>query len=68
MNSKQKFETANEATVVANVVQNDAPKRATRVEVDKSAQVLKIFGRDQQLLAMYPVTVGSTKNRHRVAD
>ncbi|MGA7390559.1 MAG: L,D-transpeptidase family protein [Pseudolabrys sp.] len=61
LNPKQKFETANEATVVANVVQNDAPNRATRVEVDKSAQVLKIFGRDQQLLAMYPVTVGSTE-------
>ena len=61
LNSKQKFETANETIVVANVVQNDASKRAARVEVDKSAQVLKIFGRDQQLLAVYPVTVGSTE-------
>jgi lipoprotein-anchoring transpeptidase ErfK/SrfK len=61
LNPKQKFETANETTVVANVMQNDAPKRAARVEVDKSAQVLKVFGRDQQLLAIYPVTVGSTE-------
>lgn len=61
LNSKQKFETANETIVVANVVQNDASKRAARVEVDKSAQVLKVFGRDQQLLAVYPVTVGSTE-------
>lgn len=61
LNSKQKFETANETIVVANVVQNDAPKRAARVEVDKSAQALKVFGRDQQLLAVYPVTVGSTE-------
>jgi lipoprotein-anchoring transpeptidase ErfK/SrfK len=61
LNSKQKFETANETIVVANVVQNDASKRAARVEVDKSAQVLKVFGRDQQLLAVYPVTVGSAE-------
>ena len=61
LNAKQKFETANETIMVANVEQNDAPKKATRVEVDKSAQVLKVFGRDQQLLAIYPVTVGSTE-------
>jgi lipoprotein-anchoring transpeptidase ErfK/SrfK len=61
LNPKQKFETANETIMVTNVEQNDAPKKATRIEVDKSAQVLKVFGRDQQLLAIYPVTVGSTE-------
>ena len=60
LNPKQTFETANEI-VVANVGLADAPEKATRVEVDKSAQVLKIFGRDQRLLASYPATVGSTE-------
>jgi lipoprotein-anchoring transpeptidase ErfK/SrfK len=59
LNPRQKFETANEEIVIANIVENDVPERATRVEVDKSAQVLKVFGRDQRLLAMYPATVGS---------
>jgi lipoprotein-anchoring transpeptidase ErfK/SrfK len=61
LNPKQKFDTANETIIVANIVENGAPERAARVEVDKNAQVLKLFGRDQQLLATYPVTVGSTE-------
>ena len=61
LNPKQKFDTANETIIVANIVENGAPERAARVEVDKNAQVLKLFGRDQQLLATYPATVGSTE-------
>ena len=61
LNPKQKFDTANETIVVANIPENDAPERATRVEVDKNTQILKLFGRDQQLLATYPATVGSTE-------
>jgi lipoprotein-anchoring transpeptidase ErfK/SrfK len=33
--------------------------KVKRVEVDKSAQMLKAFGRSDDLLAVYPVTVGS---------
>jgi len=61
LNPKQKFDTANETIIVADVAKNVAPERATRVEVDKDAQILKLFGRDQQLLATYPATVGSTE-------
>ncbi|MGA7099073.1 MAG: L,D-transpeptidase family protein [Pseudolabrys sp.] len=61
LNPKQKFVSANETIIVADVAGNDAPERAARVEVDKNAQVLKLFGRDQQLLATYPATVGSTE-------
>jgi lipoprotein-anchoring transpeptidase ErfK/SrfK len=61
LNPRQKFETANDRIVVANIAVNGTPERATRVEVDKSAQVLKVFGRDQRLLAIYPITVGSTE-------
>jgi lipoprotein-anchoring transpeptidase ErfK/SrfK len=61
LNPKQKFDTANETIIVANMIENGAPERATRVEVDKNAQILKLFGRDQQLFATYPATVGSTE-------
>jgi len=61
LNPKQKFDIANETIIVANIAENGAPERATRVEVDKNAQILKLFGRDQQLLATYPATVGSTE-------
>ena len=61
LNPKRKFDTANETIIIPNIAENDAPERATRVEVDKNAQVLKLFGRDQQLLATYPATVGSTE-------
>ena len=61
LNPRLKFETANESIVVANVLLKDVPERATRVEVDKSAQLLKVFGRERQLLGVYPVTVGSTE-------
>ena len=61
LNAKQKFDTANETIIVANIAENAAPEKATRVEVDKNAQILKLFGRDQQLLATYPATVGSTE-------
>ena len=61
LNPKLKFDTANETIIVAKIAENGAPERATRVEVDKNAQILKLFGRDQQLLATYPATVGSTE-------
>ena len=35
LNPKQKFDTANETIIVADVAKNVAPERATRVEVDK---------------------------------
>jgi len=61
LNPKLKFDTANETIIVAKIAENGAPERATRLEVDKNAQILKLFGRDQQLLATYPATVGSTE-------
>jgi len=35
------------------------PARATRIEVDKTAKVLRVFDRSQRLLAVYPATIGS---------
>jgi lipoprotein-anchoring transpeptidase ErfK/SrfK len=61
LNRGQVFAAANQTIVVSNIAANDVSEKATRIEVDKSAKVLKVFGRDQQLLAMYPVTVGSSE-------
>ena len=61
LNPKQKFEAPGERIVVANVGSPRLPEKAARIEIDKTAQVLKLFGRDQQLLATYPATVGSVE-------
>src|SRR5262245_6661808 len=45
LNPKQKFDTAGETIVVANVTSDDFPEKAARIEVDKTAQVLKLLGR-----------------------
>ena len=60
-NPGQKFETAGETIVVANVSSGDLPQKAVRIEVDKSAQTLKAFDRDHKLVAFYPVTAGSVE-------
>jgi len=53
------FDTAGHKIVVANVAKGELPARATRIEVDKSAKVLRVFGGNQRLLAVYPATLGS---------
>ena len=63
LNPKQRFEKAGERIVVANVGPAQLSEKAARIEVDKSAQVLKLFARDQRLLATYPATVGSVERR-----
>src|SRR5215467_175493 len=61
LNPAEKFDTAGHKIVVANVATADLPARVTRIEVDKSAKVVKAFGRDQRLLAVYPATIGSAE-------
>src|SRR5215510_8149729 len=46
LNPKRKFETSGERIVVANVSPAALPEKAVRIEVDKTAQVLKLFARD----------------------
>jgi lipoprotein-anchoring transpeptidase ErfK/SrfK len=59
LNPGQKFDAAGQKIIVANVKTGDLPAKATRIEVDKSAKILKVFGGNQRLLAVYPATVGS---------
>jgi lipoprotein-anchoring transpeptidase ErfK/SrfK len=61
LNRGEKFETAGDKIVVANVAADDLPQKAGRIEVDKNSQVLKVFGTDEKLLAVYPATVGSAE-------
>jgi lipoprotein-anchoring transpeptidase ErfK/SrfK len=59
LNPGKRFDTAGHTIVVVNVATGDLPAKATRVEVDKSAKVLKVFGGNEKLLAVYPATIGS---------
>jgi lipoprotein-anchoring transpeptidase ErfK/SrfK len=59
LNPGKKLDTTGQKIVVPNVAMDDLPARAARIEVDKSAKVLKVFGGNQRLLAVYPATVGS---------
>ena len=61
LNPGQKFDTPGDTIMVANVATGDLPEKAARIEIDKTAQTLKVFGKSQTLLAVYPVTVGSTE-------
>jgi lipoprotein-anchoring transpeptidase ErfK/SrfK len=61
LNPGEKFDTAGHKIVVTNVATGDLRARVTRIEVDKSSKVVKAFGRDQRLLAVYPATIGSAE-------
>jgi lipoprotein-anchoring transpeptidase ErfK/SrfK len=59
LNPGQKFDKPGDSIVVANVGSGELPEKATRLEVDKATQTLKVFGKSDKPLAVYPVTVGS---------
>ena len=62
LNPGETFETAGRSIVVADIA--DAVKQqesVSRIEVDKTRQTLKVFGREDQILGFYPATVGSTE-------
>jgi lipoprotein-anchoring transpeptidase ErfK/SrfK len=61
LNPGQTFEKAGETIIVADVTRQPLPKKIARLEIDKTAQTLKAFDRDQNLVAFYPVTAGSTE-------
>jgi lipoprotein-anchoring transpeptidase ErfK/SrfK len=61
LNPKKNFDTAGDTIVVANVANDELPEKIARIVIDKDAQTLKAFGESHKLLAVYPVTVGSTE-------
>ncbi|HSK31136.1 MAG TPA: L,D-transpeptidase family protein [Candidatus Limnocylindria bacterium] len=62
LNPGQKFDSFGDTIVIANVRNGNLPGKVARIEVDKSAQTLRAFGRDKRLLAFYPITAGSAEN------
>jgi lipoprotein-anchoring transpeptidase ErfK/SrfK len=66
LNPGKKFDEAGQTITVANVLPREAnakPRQTkrplTRVEVDKTAQTVKVLGKTGELLAFFPASVGS---------
>jgi len=59
LNPGKRFDRAGETIVVANV-KNEAPgEKVSKVEIDKSRKMLRAFGKDGRLLAVFPASIGS---------
>jgi len=58
LNSGRKFE-AGQTISVANVLMKETRPTVARVEVDKTAQTVKAFGKAGELVAFFPASVGS---------
>jgi lipoprotein-anchoring transpeptidase ErfK/SrfK len=50
-----------ETIVVANVRTDTPTAKAAKVEIDKSRKTLTVLGKEGQLIAIYPATIGSTE-------
>ncbi len=61
LNPDRTFEKPGETIMVANVSADKLGEKVTRIEIDKSKQILKALDRSNTLLATYPVTAGSTE-------
>lgn len=59
LNPGTSFDKPGQEIVVANVERKSLPGKISRVEVDAKQQFLKVYGGDDKLVAIYPVTVGS---------
>jgi lipoprotein-anchoring transpeptidase ErfK/SrfK len=61
LNPRRKFDEAGATITVVNVAAAKLPAQVTRIEIDKDTQMLRAFGADGTLLAVYPVTAGSAE-------
>jgi len=59
LNPGKKLDQAGETIVVANVSRDAPSDKAARVEVDKAQKLLRVFGKDNALIAVYPASIGS---------
>lgn len=59
LNPGKKFDRAGETISVVNVIKAEARPAVARLEVDKTAQTVKVFGKAGELLAFFPASVGS---------
>jgi lipoprotein-anchoring transpeptidase ErfK/SrfK len=61
LNPGQHFDKAGDTIWVANVTSDGLPEKVHRIEVDKTTQVMTVFGKSDDVLAVYPVTAGSNE-------
>jgi lipoprotein-anchoring transpeptidase ErfK/SrfK len=61
LNPGKAFDQAGETIVVAGVRGDPANAKASHVEVDKSAKLLRAFDKDGQQIAVYPASIGSAE-------
>jgi lipoprotein-anchoring transpeptidase ErfK/SrfK len=59
LNPGQKFDAAGATIVAPDVASETTTARAARLEVDKTRETVKVFDKDNNLVAFYPATVGS---------
>jgi lipoprotein-anchoring transpeptidase ErfK/SrfK len=59
LNPGKKFDRAGETIAVANIRPAEDMPKVGRIEVDKTAQTVRAFDKDNKLIAFYPATVGS---------
>jgi lipoprotein-anchoring transpeptidase ErfK/SrfK len=60
LNPGQHFDTPGDTILVANVSPDGLHEKTARIEIDKTKQIMKVFGKSNTLLAVYPITAGST--------
>jgi lipoprotein-anchoring transpeptidase ErfK/SrfK len=61
LNPGKSFDKADESIVVANVLRDPPAAKVARIEVDKPRRLLRAFGKDGALLAVFPASIGSTE-------
>jgi len=59
LNPGKSFDKADETIVVANIKDATPREKVARVEVDKSRRVLSAFGKNGDLVAVFPASIGS---------
>ena len=62
------FTKAGATIVVAQVGEGKLPAAVARIEVDKAEREVRAYGEDNQLLAVYPATVGSAERPAPVGE
>ena len=59
LNPGKKFDEAGQTISIVNVMKKEAKQAVARLEVDKTAQTVKAFGKAGELIAFFPASVGS---------
>ena len=67
LNPGKKFDQAGQTISIVNVMKTETKPSVARVEVDKTAQTVKAFGKAGELIAFFPASVGSDESRRRAA-